>query len=140
MTDGAGSQDRPTSAIRVLIVDDDDLVAESLARCCQAPDLSVVGTASHAAGAVGAALQHRPDVILVDHRLGDDDGVTVAAKLLALVPTTKVVIVTGAATPELERAARLAGCSGCVQKDMQVAHVLPSLVRRAYAGQARAEG
>src|SRR5262245_11220051 len=69
--------------IRVLIVDDHSMVAESFRRALALePDLEVVGVAATAAEARTAAVAQRPDVVLMDFALPDDDGVTAAAGLL----------------------------------------------------------
>ena len=121
--------------IGILIVDDDELVARSLSRCCDAPDLSVVGVAANAQVALAIAREHRPDVVLMDHRLDGLDGVEVAERLIEISPTSRVVIVTGAASSSLIRAAAEAGCFGCVEKTMSMTRVLPDLIRRVHAGE-----
>ncbi len=121
--------------ISVLIVDDNDLVGESMARCCEVPDIRVVAVVSTAETALEAGRKYRPDVVLMDYRLGTDNGASVARRLLEIVPTSKVVIVTGAASQRVQRDALDAGCVGCVEKTMQVGRMLPELVRRAHFGQ-----
>lgn len=83
----------------VLVVDDEYLIAESL--CMQLEDmgLSVCGTAATAGMAVAMAVQHQPDVILMDVRLaGDEDGVDAALAIHAHVGS-KVIFVTGSREP-----------------------------------------
>ena len=61
---------------RVLIVDDQFLIVEFLRIWSEAHGFEICGTASTAAGAVQAALEHKPDCILMDVRLeGDKDGI-----------------------------------------------------------------
>jgi DNA-binding NarL/FixJ family response regulator len=119
-------------------VDDNDLAGQSLARCCQVPGLTVVGVAPSRSAALAAVATDSgalPDVVLIDYRLGADNGLKVAAEILAAAPGVKVVLVTGNASDEVCAAARQAGLSGCVEKTMSLAHALPGLVRRAYAGE-----
>jgi DNA-binding NarL/FixJ family response regulator len=120
--------------ISVMIVDDNDLVAQSMARCCDVPDIRVVAVVSIAASALEAGRRYKPDVVLMDYRLGGDNGVSVARKLLDIVPTSKVVIVTGAASERVQQDALDVGCVGCVEKTMQLGRMLPDLVRRAHFG------
>jgi DNA-binding NarL/FixJ family response regulator len=120
--------------ISVLIVEDSEIVAQSLARACEVPGMRVVGVVSTAAPALEASLQYRPDVVLMDYRLGADNGVSIAKRLLSAVPTSKIVIVTGAATDEERAEALDAGCMGLVEKSLQVGKGLATLVQRVAAG------
>jgi DNA-binding NarL/FixJ family response regulator len=131
---GVTKQNRPAVPIRVLIVEDDDLVATSLERCCQSSDLVVVGIVSSGSTALRAQKKDRPDVVLLDQQLGPESGVDVAEELMAQQPSARVIMVTGVVTPELQAAAVLAGCSGCIEKTMNLAQALPTLIREAYIG------
>lgn len=122
----------PTSTISVLIVDDDELVADVLAACLDEPDIGVVGTVHNADDALMAAQSVAPDVALVDRRLGASNGIDLARELLEVAPGLKIVIITADPSPEVERAALEAGCVACVGKTMNIGGVLPELVRRAH--------
>lgn len=117
------------------MVDDNDLVRNSLVRCCQVPGLEVVGTAESSGAAVEALGHVRPDVVLLDYRLGPELGIDVARELLARAPGLRVIIVSGVTSPEMAAEARRSGCSGCVEKTMATGRALPDLVRKAYAGE-----
>ena len=121
--------------IRILIVDDDEIVATSLSRCCDGPGMSVVEMVDNAESALRVAQEHQPDVVLMDHRLDGTDGVEVAERLLAISPDSRVLIVTGAASALLIRAAAEAGCFGVIEKTMSVATLLPEVIRRVHAGE-----
>jgi DNA-binding NarL/FixJ family response regulator len=128
----------PGKTIRLLVVDDNDRAARSLARCCQVPGLTVVGVApsrSTALAALAADIETRPDVVLIDYRLEAGNGLKVATEMLAAAPGLKVLLVTANASDDVRAAARRAGLSGCIEKTMSLAHALPGLVRRAYAGE-----
>jgi DNA-binding NarL/FixJ family response regulator len=121
--------------VSVLIVDDNDLVAQTMARACTVPGIDVVGTAYDAQTTLDAVRRRAPDVVLLDQRLGLDSGLMVARQLLALAPAAKVIMVTGAATPQVQREALDAGCVYCVEKTMEIGRSLPDLVRKAAAGE-----
>jgi DNA-binding NtrC family response regulator len=125
---------RPATPIRVLIVEDDDVVASILARCCQTPDFTAVGIVSSGPAALRASEDERPDVVLLDQQLGSESGVAIAQMLEARRPSIKVIIVTGIVTTELQAAAALAGCYGCIEKTMNLAQALPALIQEAYIG------
>jgi DNA-binding NarL/FixJ family response regulator len=131
----AGSRRESSPPIRVLVVDDNDLSRRSLTRCCEVPDLLVVGEAASATEALDAAADQGPDVVLIDYRLGDDNGVEVAEQVLRKSPGSKVLVVTGDATAEMREAASRAGCSGCIEKALGLASSLPEVIRRVHAGE-----
>ena len=91
--------ERPTAipsvaGLRVLVVDDDDVLRERMARALTRRGLRV----ERAAGATEAkkiALETLPDLALVDLRMPDGDGLEVLRALLALRPDMRVVILTG---------------------------------------------
>ena len=122
----------PVATISVLIVDDDELVAEVLAACCDEPDMNVVGIVHNSDDALMAAASVAPDVALVDHRLAGSNGVDLARELLDVRPGLKVVVITADPSSEVERRALEAGCVACVGKSMNIGDVLPDLVRQAH--------
>ena len=81
-----GRAARPT-AVRLLIVDDHEMFAESLRLALSAErDLAVVGTAATLAQARSLVVTSAPDVVLLDHRLPDGLGVDSIAELKTLRP------------------------------------------------------
>ncbi|HVU74438.1 MAG TPA: response regulator transcription factor [Mycobacteriales bacterium] len=122
--------------IRVLLIDDHRMFTESMARLlADEADISVVGIASRGGEGVVLAAREQPDVVLVDHHMPDEDGVSVTARIKADHPDTKVVMVTGSADDRVLVAAIEAGCSGFITKD-QVAGEIATAVRAAHAGDA----
>jgi DNA-binding NarL/FixJ family response regulator len=84
---------------RVLVVDDEFLIAQGL--CLQVEDLglTVCGAAATAEEAVALAQIHRPDLVLMDVRLsGDKDGVD-AALIIHETVGSKVIFITGSREP-----------------------------------------
>ncbi|MEY2590388.1 MAG: hypothetical protein QOJ67_2372 [Acidimicrobiaceae bacterium] len=123
--------------IRVLVVDDHAMVAESLRRLLDTcRDIEVLEVAGTAGDGVRAAARLRPDVVLMDYELPDGDGVTAAARIKQDRPATKVVMLTAAGDDERVALRALeAGCSGFLGKARPVDELLAS-VRAAQAGEA----
>ena len=69
----------PGTNPRILVVEDEALVAENLRRCLHDLGYSVAGIADTAAEAVGLAREHKPDLVLSDIRIkGPEDGTAAA--------------------------------------------------------------
>jgi DNA-binding NarL/FixJ family response regulator len=105
------------SAVRVLIVDDHVLVADALAEVLESdPDLEVIGRVTNGGDALAQARDTQPDVVLLDHRLGDEDGLELVEPLRAAAPEVQVVCTTGVVGPTVVSRAVSAGCIGFVPK------------------------
>lgn len=86
---------RATTPARVLVVDDHQMVREGLrAMLRRRPAVEVVGEAVDLGGTLEAAENLRPDVVLLDLRLGRDSSLDVCPELLRRSPETKIVILT----------------------------------------------
>ena len=104
-------------AIRVLLVDDHALVREALARLLSAQsDLEVVGTACDTANAIECAEELKPDVLLLDIALPDQDGLEAIGPILERTPGTRVLMLSMHAEPEYARIAVDRGAAGLVSK------------------------
>ncbi|MFJ4922337.1 response regulator [Streptomyces sp. NPDC088725] len=81
--------------IEVLLADDHPVVREGLCAILEsAPGIRVVGQAGSGEEAVTRAAALRPDLVLLDLRMGEMDGVTATGHILRESPRTRVVIVT----------------------------------------------
>ncbi len=124
------------SPVRVLIVDDHEVLAASLAMVLEAePDLKSVGVAGTLEKARSMVVSTTPDVILLDHRLPDGDGVAAIGELRQLRPSAQVVVLTASAADHVLVAAIEAGASGFVSKTRSLDE-LTSAVRAAATGEA----
>jgi len=100
------------------------------------PDLEVVGEAELGRDCLAGAGALAPDVVLVDNRMPGIGGLEVLPELRAALPDVKLVMLSTAWSPEVERAALRAGADAYVQKPRNIFD-LPSLLRGA-VGQAGA--
>jgi DNA-binding NarL/FixJ family response regulator len=90
---GGALSDSGTVALRCLIVDDNDDFLTSATRLLEGQGLEIVGRVSSASDAVRMAENMHPDVVVLDVLLGEEDGFEVARRLAAIVPATRVVLV-----------------------------------------------
>ncbi len=118
MTSPAGDAATTGAAtIRVLLVDDEAMVRVGLRMVLSAePDVEVVGEADNGAAAETLALEVQPDVVLMDVRMPGVDGLEGARRVLAAVPTTRVVMLTTFDEDTYVEAALRAGASGFLLK------------------------
>jgi DNA-binding NarL/FixJ family response regulator len=104
-------------AVRIIIVDDHEIVREGLiATLAASAELTVVGAAATGRDAVTLARRAQPDVALVDLRLPDMSGDDVCRELLRMMPSMAVVILSTYLSEEAVRSALRAGAAGYVTK------------------------
>ncbi len=122
--------------VRVLLVDDDALVRAGLRLILSsADDIAVVGETDDGAGAAEAVRQHRPDVVLMDLRMPQMDGIAATVALRRLDPAPQVIVLTTFQADEQVVAALRAGASGFLVKDTPPAEIVHA-VRLVAAGDA----
>jgi DNA-binding NarL/FixJ family response regulator len=102
---------------RVLIADDDDLMRAGLAELLTAdPDIDIVGQAATGRQAVDRARRLAPDVVLMDVRMPDLDGIVATRELSRTAPNLKVLILTTFEQDDYIFGALRAGASGFLLK------------------------
>lgn len=103
--------------VRVLIVDDDDLMRAGLKAMLSSDEsIEVVGEAADGRAAVREAHALAPDVILMDVRMPDVDGITATREIVSKAPDAKVVILTTFEQDDYIFGALNAGASGFLLK------------------------
>jgi two-component system, NarL family, response regulator LiaR len=122
--------------IRVVIVDDHLMVRRGLATFLKAAaDLELVGEAGTGTEAVRVCRDTRPDVVLMDLRLPEMNGILATRAIRETFPETQVIVVTSAHEDQLVSEALRAGAIGYLLKDVSVMG-LGDAVRAAVAGRA----
>jgi DNA-binding NarL/FixJ family response regulator len=125
-----------SAAIRVLLIDDDPLVRAGLRMILSsADDLAVVGEAGDGAQAVQAVQEHRPDVVLMDIRMPEMDGIRATQRLRELPQPPQVIVLTTFHLDEYVLRALRAGASGFLLKDTPPTEIVHA-VRLVAAGEA----
>ena len=104
--------------IRVLLADDQSLVRAGFRMILRAEaDLEVVGEAADGFAAVAEVEARRPDVVLMDVRMPELDGIEATARITQRWPDTKVLVLTTFDLDEVVYGALRAGASGFLLKD-----------------------
>jgi DNA-binding NarL/FixJ family response regulator len=103
--------------VRVLLVDDDDLMRAGLKAVLSSDEaIEVVGEAGDGRAAIAEARARRPDVVLMDVRMPDLDGIAATRELLATSPAVRVAILTTFEQDDYIFGALSAGASGFLLK------------------------
>jgi two-component system response regulator NreC len=122
-------------SIRVLVVDDHAVVRAGLRRVLDAePDIETVGEAANADRAVFEAMEHKPDVVLLDVVMPGKSGIEAMPALRQAAPEGKVLVLSMQDDPRYVREAFDAGASGYVLKEAADTEVVGA-VRAVAAGE-----
>ncbi len=105
--------------IRLALVDDSELVRLGLRTLLEdAPGIRLVGEAGTAEAALTLCARERPDVVLLDIRLPDGNGIEVCRRLRQQLPATRVIFLTSAGDGQTVDTAIRAGAHGYLLKEV----------------------
>ncbi|HEY7620574.1 MAG TPA: response regulator transcription factor [Solirubrobacteraceae bacterium] len=114
--------------IRVLVVDDHPVLRAGLEAVLRAePGFVCVGTAGDGHELLAGLRRTRPDVVLLDWRLGDEDGVALCRALRAEPAPPEVVLYTATAEEGLAAEASDAGAFAVVEKTADIDQLFDAL-------------
>jgi two-component system response regulator DevR len=114
--------------LRVMLVDDHEIVRDGIRAMLDAEDDVVVTTeASTVREAVDEAARTRPDVVVMDVRLSDGSGIEATREIRAARPETKVLMLTSFADDEALFSSIMAGASGYVLKQVKSGDLLRAI-------------
>jgi DNA-binding NarL/FixJ family response regulator len=114
--------------IRIVLVDDHDVVRAGLRLVIEStPTMAVVGEAGNGADALATTVSSRPDLVLLDLDLGDENGLDLIPGLLSAAPRLQVLVLTGVRDPEIHRSAVLKGAMGLVLKSRAVSTLIKAI-------------
>jgi two-component system, NarL family, response regulator DevR len=129
-----GWQEPERSILRVMIVDDYDVVRQGIKALLESTgEITIVAEASSVSESIEQAMRVRPDVVVMDVRLGSGSGVEATREIRSRLPDTRVLMLTSFTDDEALVAAMLAGASGYVLKEVRGGDIVRS-VRDAATG------
>jgi DNA-binding NarL/FixJ family response regulator len=124
-------------AVRILVVEDNETFREALELLLALePGLELVAAVGDGESALACLDEAAPDVVLVDYRLPDLDGVETTAAVRQRRPGTVVVALTAVAEESEVAALLAAGASACLSKTDDLRAIV-SAIRAAVAGAGR---
>jgi DNA-binding NarL/FixJ family response regulator len=116
--------------VKVVIADDQALVRGGFRLILKAAGIEVAAEAADGAEAVAAVLKHLPDVVLMDIRMPEMDGIEATRRILAAGPAVAAVRIIMLTTFDLDQyvyAALAAGASGFLLKDVTPEHLVAAV-------------
>jgi two-component system response regulator DegU len=121
--------------IRIVLAEDQTLMRQGLRTILELEDgFEVVGEATTGREALSRALALRPDIVLMDVQMPEEDGIAATARITAALPSTRVIILTTFEREEYVFAGIKAGAKGHLLKEIPAEDLLDT-IRRVHAGE-----
>ncbi len=116
--------------INIMIVDDHVMIRSGLRMLIEHDQrMRVVAQAGNKSEALERATSERPDVIILDLVLGDEDGLTFLPELCEASPNSRVLVLTGVQNPDSHRRAIRRGAMGIVLKEHAADQLLKAILK-----------
>lgn len=122
-------------SIRLLVADDHEVVRSGVAHLLEGTEVEVVSQVSSGEAAFQSAEQHKPDVVLLDIRMNDGDGLSTLERIKAHMPKMAVLMLSTYDNPTYVARAMALGASGYVLKGSSRTDLL-NAIRSAARGEA----
>jgi two-component system, NarL family, response regulator DevR len=124
----ARTPDAPQRSLRLLVVDDHEVVRQGLVALLERrPGFQVVAEAGTVAEAVEQADRFEPDIVVMDVRLPDGSGIEACREIRAHRPATRVLMLTSFPDEEAVLSAIVAGASGYLLKQIRARDLVAAL-------------
>jgi DNA-binding NarL/FixJ family response regulator len=135
MEDGTRTSSERDGKMRVLVVDDHPMVCDGLEVLINGqPDLCCCGSAGNSREALAQAAREKPDIMLLDLRLGPEDGLDLIGLLLKEAPAARILVVSQLDERVFSERALRAGAQGYVMK-AQATDQLLKAIRQVLGGE-----
>lgn len=122
--------------IRIVIIDDHKIIREGLRDLIESRGkMIVVGEAAGCADGLEVVVKTKPNVVLLDIDLATDNGLTLIPQLLAVDPTTNILILTGIRDVETRDQAMELGAKGIVLKEEGTSELLNAIEKICSTGE-----
>ena len=116
------------TVLRVLVVDDSESVRRGICRLLRSQaDIDVICEASNGSDAVRMALEHKPDVVLMDVSMPVMNGLDAARRIKHELPSTIILMVSQFDSAPFAREAIIAGAAGYILKSNASEELIPAL-------------
>jgi DNA-binding NarL/FixJ family response regulator len=116
--------------VKLLIADDHEVVRSGLATLLSGTEVTIVGQASSGEDAIKMAMEKKPDVVLLDIRMSEVDGLTALEKIRAALPKTRIVMLSTYDNPTYIARAVALGASDYLLKGVSRTQLLNSILNK----------
>ncbi len=114
--------------IKVFIIEDENLVRDTLAQSLELIDnINVVGTAENISSSIENIKATKPDVLIVDVRLKNENGIEASKNILKVMPAVKIIILSGYFNDLLAFNALAVGASAFLSKSIAISHLVAAI-------------
>jgi len=121
--------------IRVLVVDDHELVRSGITRMlADNPDIDVIGQASSGEEAIDCVRENRPDIVLMDIRMPGIGGLEATRRILRIDDSIRVIVVTACADDPYPARVMQSGATAYITKGADIQEMVRA-IRKAHSGQ-----
>lgn len=120
---------------RVLIIEDQRLVADFFHQHCKSLEMEVLGISETLTEGLAMVQAHRPELLLLDFSLPDGDGLEAGRKLRQEMPALKIIGISAHRDPWTMLKVQRAGLQGFVDKNQQEARILTNAIETVMSGQ-----
>lgn len=125
---GQNQASTASTVTRVLIVDDHRTFTDLLSLALSAqPDFECIGTAANGTAAAGFALRERPDIVVMDIQLAQENGLEITRRIRHVLPEVVVVVVSAHKEPDWALRAAQAGANAFAPKSGSLEELLAVL-------------
>jgi len=122
-------------AIRVIVADDQEVIRKGLANLLGAEGIEIVAEATTGTEAVARCKKHKPDVLLIDVRMQDVDGLDAVERIRKSSPTTKAIVMSAHDNPSYVARAAALGAEDFLPKEVS-GKAIVAAIKRAARGEA----
>ena len=112
--------------MNIIVIDDDPLVVQALTTILDANDFNIVAKGYSGKEAIGLYKKYNPDLILLDIRMSDMNGIEATKNILEYNPLAKILLITTFNDEEYISKAILLGCKGYILKD-NISGIIPAI-------------
>jgi DNA-binding NarL/FixJ family response regulator len=115
--------------VRILLVEDNEVFRDALELLLgMRTDVEIVASVGDGAAAVSAAVEHRPDVVLMDYRMPGMDGIQATTQVVEALAGVAVVALTASADAAERDALVEAGAVACLTKDQELEEIVAAIL------------
>ncbi len=114
--------------IRVFIIEDENLVRDTFAQSLElVKNIEVVGSAENISSSIESIKAAKPDVLIVDVRLKNENGIEACKTVLKAMPSVKIIIISGYFNESLAANALASGASAFLSKSIAISHLVAAI-------------